>query len=924
MRRIAIAALALAALAGSTWGQTIPEKIGFQGRLTDATGNPVSGSVNLTFKLYTAGGTEKWSSGALGVTVTGGLYSVELGDAALGLLPFDEAYRLGVTVESDAEMTPRYPLLAVPYAMRAKRANDADMLDGLHAADLSLSAHNHTGTYVRITGDTMSGALALPANGLAAGVNQLVLSGGNVGIGTTTPAAKLDVDAGATATGIFAQTTSTSGRAVTGSASAATGPTYGVYGVSSSTSGTGIFAMANAGSGTTYGLFARSDSTSGYGIYGAATAGSGTTYGVYGSSASPAGWGLYTPNNAHVGGTLSINGGVSLPASGITGAGTGSGLNADLLDGSHASAFASASGSANYIQNQTGSNQAAGFRITGNGIFNGGQIGIGTTSPSASYKLHVSSNSMGAYVETDGTGSPTYAIYGYAGGGNGTTYGVYGKSISLSGYGVYGEGGYYGVYGETASTSGTGLFGRASAATGSTHGVYGECNSSGGRGVRGYATATNGTTWGVHGQSDATSGLGVHGYASAASGYTTGVLGQSNSTNGRGVEGFAFADSGDTVGVYGSAASTSGIGVHGFAQTLGVFGEATSSSGYGILGVATATSGVNFGVRGSTASTSGFGVFGYAENSSGTNYGVYGQSNSTSGSGVYGLAGAGSGTTLGVLGMSVSPDGMGIYGVASATSGTNFGVRGASASTSGFGVFGRAEATSGVTYGVYGECWSASGYAGYFTGTVHATSTISSAVGANLDQADANNGTLSPGLKFGTGGVGEGISSKRTATGNQYGLDFYTRSNVRMSITNDGKVGIGRSASANRLEVEGEASKSAGGVWATNSDARIKEDVETVQNALDVVDRLRPVQFRYTDAYRARHPSVADVTHYNFIAQEFREIFPDYVKGSGEDGMLQVDTYPALICAVAAVKELRAQVATLEARLAALERAAGK
>lgn len=39
------------------------------------------------------------------------------------------------------------------------------------------------------------------------------------------------------------------------------------------------------------------------------------------------------------------------------------------------------------IENQTGSNQSGGFRINGNGIFNGGSVGIGTTSPN--YNLHV-------------------------------------------------------------------------------------------------------------------------------------------------------------------------------------------------------------------------------------------------------------------------------------------------------------------------------------------------------------------------------------------------------------------------------------------------------------------------------------------------------------------------------------------------------
>lgn len=43
--------------------------------------------------------------------------------------------------------------------------------------------------------------------------------------------------------------------------------------------------------------------------------------------------------------------------------------------------------SANAIENQTSSNQAAGFRINGNGIFNGGSVAIGTVSPN--YNLHV-------------------------------------------------------------------------------------------------------------------------------------------------------------------------------------------------------------------------------------------------------------------------------------------------------------------------------------------------------------------------------------------------------------------------------------------------------------------------------------------------------------------------------------------------------
>jgi hypothetical protein len=53
-------------------------------------------------------------------------------------------------------------------------------------------------------------------------------------------------------------------------------------------------------------------------------------------------------------------------------------LNADLFDGLHSDGF---------ILNQTATDQAAGFRINGNGIFNGGKIGIGTTNPTGDLHL---------------------------------------------------------------------------------------------------------------------------------------------------------------------------------------------------------------------------------------------------------------------------------------------------------------------------------------------------------------------------------------------------------------------------------------------------------------------------------------------------------------------------------------------------------
>lgn len=138
-----------------------------------------------------------------------------------------------------------------------------------------------------------------------------------------------------------------------------------------------------------------------------------------------------------------------------------------------------------------------------------------------------------------------------------------------------------------------------------------------------------------------------------------------------------------------------------------------------------------------------------------------------------------------------------------------------------------------------------------------------------------------------------------------------------------GDTGFGRAPTTNRLEVAGNASKDAAGDWLANSDARIKTNVKTIENALETLDRVRLISFNYTDVYRAEHPSLADRPYLNVIAQEFREIFPDYVQVSKDtlpDGerILQVDTYPLTIYTAAAVQELHKQLRDRDAEIAEL------
>jgi hypothetical protein len=74
----------------------------------------------------------------------------------------------------------------------------------------------------------------------------------------------------------------------------------------------------------------------------------------------------------------------------------------------------------------------------------------------------------------------------------------------------------------------------------------------------------------------------------------------------------------------------------------------------------------------------------------------------------------------------------------------------------------------------------------------------------HIDPLSTNNGALSPGYVFGAPGSGEGIASTRQSGGaNLYGIDFYSQAIVRMSITNSGFVGIGRTNPLYSLDVNG-------------------------------------------------------------------------------------------------------------------------
>jgi hypothetical protein len=121
---VALALLAVGILATGCSGILAPS-MSYQGRLTDASGTPLNGTVDITIRLYHSdtGGTPFYTEPVEDVTVTDGLFDIVFGPSSLGTLGADDLTRaIWMEVEIDdgthsETLTPRQRLLAAPYAM---------------------------------------------------------------------------------------------------------------------------------------------------------------------------------------------------------------------------------------------------------------------------------------------------------------------------------------------------------------------------------------------------------------------------------------------------------------------------------------------------------------------------------------------------------------------------------------------------------------------------------------------------------------------------------------------------------------------------------------------------------------------------------------------------------------------------------------
>ncbi len=152
-KSLVITLLLLSVFCGLSFA-AVPHLINYQGKLTDSTGKPLAdGTYSITFKIYdnTGGSNPLWTENQ-NITTNKGIFSVLLGGVTALNLAFDKQYYLGIQVGSDPEMRPLQQLASSAYAFTS---------DGIRGSE-----------------NVFAGT-------------------GSVGIGTPTPATKLEVQGGA-------------------------------------------------------------------------------------------------------------------------------------------------------------------------------------------------------------------------------------------------------------------------------------------------------------------------------------------------------------------------------------------------------------------------------------------------------------------------------------------------------------------------------------------------------------------------------------------------------------------------------------------------------------------------------------------------------------------------------------------------------
>ena len=519
----------------------------------------------------------------------------------------------------------------------------------------------------------------------------------------------------------------------------------------------------------------------------------------------------------------------------------------------YAGYFINSGTAASYGVYATDASTGAGYGVFGTitGAANTGYGGyFSNTATTANYGLYATTSSTGAGFgvagDMEGNSNTGYAGYfdNTPATNAGVNYGVYAvNNTTAAGYGIYGTmtgaaNTGYGIYAANTSVSGVNYAGYfSSATTGAGYGVYATTNSTG-------------AGYGVYGNMNGNSNTGYAGYFDNTPGTNAGVNYAVYAINNTTAAGY---------GIYSSVTGASNSGYAGyFSNTVTTTGYALYANGSAYFsGTTTFAGGIS-----ATALSSGTVVSGKYLGLNSSNQVVLGSGGSGGSSALSGLLAATTTNSIDNVNFAQTwtwnslstQTGLTLSSSSALTGGTLLNLQATAASVTSTGkVLSIADSTTGSGYGVYSSMSGSAntGYAGYFTNTATATGyAVYSAAGKNYF---ANN------------------------------------------------VGIGNTSPSYALDANG------GEVRATDfistSDRRLKKNIQSIEG-LAIVNKLQGVRFDWVSNGK---PGVG------VIAQDVEAVLPEAVRTDPKTGFKSVEYGNLIGPVIEAVKEQQAEIESLKA-----------
>lgn len=434
----------------------MPRTISYQGVLADAGGSLLpDGNYSLRLALYesVSGGAPIWSETQT-ATVVRGVFNALIGSGAAlpNSLSFDRAYYLGVTVDGGAELVPRTPLTAVPYALYAERAagltpGATGVVTSLNGAEGAVTLQGGGGTTINRSGNTVT---ISSTGGGGTGIQGVQNLDGALTITTPNgPVATIDITDGGIINEMLANNAVTTDRIANNTitpiklnkAGATAGQVLGYNGAS----------VLWTNDGVTLPFAARRDSSGGMALLdiqnGNPSSGSIALLGVLGTR--PSSWATTPAGVAGINGT---------GGNGVFGYSQGGGAGvAGEAYGAADALFGISYGSGNGVRaNASGSGNAVSGLIFGSGSGNAGHFQINNTASTVE-ALHATTNSANkgaGLFEITNASNGVAALTGKTNNNLGFGYGVHGIVTAT---GTTGSNSAAGVVGEHMGTNGIGM-----------------------------------------------------------------------------------------------------------------------------------------------------------------------------------------------------------------------------------------------------------------------------------------------------------------------------------------------------------------------------------------------------------------------------------------------------------------------------------